>query len=122
MRRILPSAVALLLMIPLAAWSAFHIELVASSPGADEVLGSAPAEIKLEFSVPTDTARSTFSVRGPAGRVELGPVTPGNSLKVLQARVTGTMPAGSYTVSWVAAPVGDHTVRGRYSFRVGSGR
>jgi copper resistance protein C len=99
-------------------WTVPHIELDASFPSEDEVLDAAPAEMWLEFSVAPDMERSSFSVRGPDGRVALGDATIGEIDHMIKATVKGDMPAGKYQVSWVAAPMEDHTVRGRYSFEV----
>lgn len=96
----------------------FHLELNDSFPEADAVLDEAPTEIWLEFSVAPDRERSSFSVRGPGGNVELGEVAAGDEPEVLEATVIGAMPPGVYTVSWVGAPEGDHTVRGRFAFTI----
>ena len=68
--------------------------------------------------------RTSFSVRGPGGDVSLGDVTQGegDEAKVLRAEVTGPMPPGSYTVSWVGAPPDDHPVRGRFGFSIEEAR
>ena len=106
----------------LGAWTLFHIELVGSLPRADQVLPAAPQEVWLKFSTMPDTARSTFSIRGPAGGVDLGEVLMDAEADstVLKAVVEGEMPPGAHTVSWVAAPMEDHAVRGRFSFTIGS--
>jgi len=102
----------------------YHIELRDSLPKADQILNEAPQEIWLEFTVPPDTSRSTFSVRGPAGGVQLDTVrwNADDDPKVLRARVEGEMPPGDYIISWVAAPVDDHGGRGRIRFTIGEGR
>jgi len=51
--------------------------------------------------------------------VELGEIEVGDKEEVVRASVVGEMPAGTYTVSWIAAPTDDHTVRGRFDFTVG---
>lgn len=98
-----------------------HIELRDSFPQANTVLEGAPGEIWLEFSVVPDTARSTFSVRGPNGGVETEAVQwdEEEAPTFLKAQVTGEMPAGDYLISWVAAPLNDHGGRGRISFSIG---
>jgi methionine-rich copper-binding protein CopC len=108
----------------LGAWTLFHIELEDSFPKADQALDTAPTEIWLKFTTEPDTAESTFSVRGPEGAVALGAimVDPEKDSSVLHAAVEGAVPAGSYTVSWVAAPLGDHAVRGRFNFTVSGNR
>jgi len=106
----------------LAGWTAFHLELAASFPEADQSLAEAPAEIWLEFSVMPDMERSSFSVRGPDGKVDLGEISVGDTPEVVRADVVGAMPPGSYTLSWVGAPMEDHAVRGRFTFSVGESR
>jgi methionine-rich copper-binding protein CopC len=107
----------------LGAWTLFHIELRASSPAADQVLEGAPQEIWLEFSTTPDTARSTFSVRGPDGAVQLDTIrwNAEDEPAILRAKVMGEMPPGDYLISWVAAPVDDHGGRGRISFSIAGG-
>ena len=119
-RRLLAGAFAVTASAVLVAWTAFHLELTDSHPKAGQTMVEAPAEIWLRFSVVPDTARSSFSVRGPEGNVALGDIAPGASPEVLRAPVAGPMPAGTYTVSWVGAPMDDHAVRGRFTFTIGA--
>lgn len=104
--------------VVLMGWTLFHIDLNASFPEADQVVTDSPTEMWLEFSVPTDLERSSFSVRGPDGRVDLGDISAGDSPEILRAAVNGPLVDGTYTVSWVAAPIEDHAVRGRFTFTV----
>ena len=115
-RRLIPCLFALSLL--LLAWTPLHLELWDSFPDEDEVLDEAPNEVWLEFSVAPDMTRSSFSVRGEEGAVELGEIEVGDKEEVLRAPVLGEMPAGTYTVSWIAAPADDHTVRGRFDFTI----
>ena len=115
-RRTIPALLVLSLM--LVGWSTFHLEIVASVPDEDEVLQEAPEVVWLEFTAAADLARSSFSIRGPDGTVELGDIEAGDTDEVIRAAVLGEMPAGAYTVSWVGAPVDDHTVRGRFDFTI----
>jgi len=109
-------------VVLLAGWTAFHLELAASYPEADQSLAEAPTEIWLQFSVTPDMERSSFSVRGPDGKVDLGEISVGESSDIVRADVTGSMAPGSYTLSWVGAPLEDHAVRGRFTFSVGATR
>jgi methionine-rich copper-binding protein CopC len=123
MRATFKAASALLLAVAiLSGWTVRHLDLKASFPEADAALAQAPAEIWLEFSVAPDMARTSFSVRGPAGNVELGPVTAGAKPEIIKAAVKGATPPGSYTVSWAGAPPNDHVVRGRFTFTVAARR
>lgn len=122
LRRALAGGFALIVALGLIGWKAFHLELTDSFPKADEVLKTSPAEVWLEFSVVPDLARTSFSVRGPAGKVDLAPIAAGSSPKTLKAKVNAPLGNGEYTVSWVGAPLDDHTVRGRFSFTVATGR
>ena len=109
-------------VVLLAGWTAFHLELAASYPEAEQSMVEAPSEIWLQFSVTPDMERSSFSVRGPEGKVDLGEISAGETPDILRADVTGSMPPGSYTLSWVGAPLEDHAVRGRFTFSVGESR
>ena len=123
----MPDRRAILSLLPLpfllGAWTLFHIELRTSFPAADQVLEDAPQEIRLEFSTTPDTARSTFSLRGPEGAIQLDTIRwdAAEEPTVLRARVVGEMPPGDYLISWVAAPVDDHGGRGRISFSIAGG-
>lgn len=112
-------AVAGLPLLLLAA-TPFHLDLLDSFPDEEEVLTEAPETVWLEFSGPPDMSRSSFSVRGPDGAVSLGEIQVGEQPEVIQANVQGAMPPGTYTVAWVAAPMDDHAVRGRFEFSVES--
>jgi methionine-rich copper-binding protein CopC len=120
MHRKLLQGLALTASLVFLGWTAFHLELSASFPEADAVLLESPSEVWLQFSVVPDTARTSFSVTGPDGSVALGEIRQGegDAEKVLRAEVSAPMPPGSYMVSWVGAPMDDHTVRGRFSFSI----
>ena len=120
--RIRSAALIALAVASSVAWTRFHLEIVASFPDEDEVVAEAPETIWIEFTAAPDLEQTSFAVRGPEGLVQLGDMAVGEKPEVVQARVTGPMPAGTYTVSWVGAPADDHPVRGRYDFSVGAGR
>lgn len=108
--------------LPLLGASAMHLELTASFPEADAEVDTAPSEIWLEFSAKPDLEQSGFLLRGPDGFVELGEIQVGENEETIEAAVEGAMPDGEYRVSWTAAPVDDHSVRGRYSFTIRQAR
>jgi methionine-rich copper-binding protein CopC len=110
-RRLIPALFAVTLI--LGAWTTFHLDLVDSLPKEDQVLEEAPEVVWLEFSAAPDMSRSSFSIRGPEGGVELGEMEAGDEEEVIRARVVGEMPAGR-------APIDDHTVRGRFDFTIES--
>lgn len=118
MKRRLRIAVTTAFALSLLGATTVHLELTASFPKADAELEAAPDEIWLEFSAEPDLEQSGFLLNGPGGYVELGEIQVGENGKTLEAAVEGAMPEGDYRVSWTAAPVDDHAVRGRYSFRV----
>lgn len=51
--------------------ASFHMELIESLPGENVTLASAPEEVWLKFNEPPDVSRTSFSIRGPEGSVEL---------------------------------------------------
>ena len=115
-RRTIPAL--LILSLALIGWTTFHLELVASLPDEDEVMQEPPEVVWLEFTAAPDLTRSSFSIRGPDGVVELGDIQAGDKPEVMSAAVVGQMQAGSYTISWVGAPADDHSVRGRFDFTI----
>jgi methionine-rich copper-binding protein CopC len=120
--RIIAAFFAIAASLLLVGWTAFHLELWDSFPDDGEALTEAPTEIWLEFSVVPDMEQTSFSVRGPDGNVTLSDMSAGESPEIVRADVEGTMPPGEYTLSWVGAPMDDHTVRGRFGFSVGAPR
>ena len=120
--RTLAAVVALALPFLAAGTSVFHLELVDSHPQAEEVLDASPSEIWLQFSAEPDMEQTSFSVRGPDGGVELGDIVVGDTPETIKAPVAGSLAPGTYTLSWVGAPMDDHPVRGRYTFEVAAAR
>ncbi|MDP2955815.1 MAG: copper resistance protein CopC [Longimicrobiales bacterium] len=110
---------AVALFLAAVAWTVPHLDLVDSHPKPDQALAAPPTEVWLKFSTAPDLVRSTFSLQGPAGAVELGAVAAGSAPEILRAEVKGPVVPGSYTVSWVGVPPGEHAVRGRFTFTVG---
>ncbi len=95
-----------------------HIELVESFPTADTVLTSSPGELVLTFNADLDMARSAVTLRGPGGGVKLSEVRQTDDPRVFRVEIDADLEAGSYLVSWTAAPVDDHGGRGRFRFEV----
>lgn len=120
--RTLVAAIALALPFLAAGTGAFHLELVDSHPEAEQVLEASPSEIWLQFSVEPDMSQTSFSVRGPDGNVELGDIVAGDAPEIIEAPVAASLAPGTYTLSWVGAPMDDHPVRGRYTFEVAAQR
>ena len=98
-----------------------HIELVKSVPTASEVLTAPPGELMLTFSTDLDYERTAVTLRGPAGSIELSDPRRTDDQKLLAVDIEGELSEGSYTVSWTAAPLDDHSGRGRYDFTVTGG-
>jgi len=116
----LKSTLVLLLVSAAAATAPLHLTLVDSSPRADAVLSTPPREIVLKFNEPLDTVRRAIALRGPAGAVGLGPVRAGGEGKSMSAAIQDSLPAGAYTISWLAAGAapGHAPIRGRQQFTV----
>ncbi|MFN2315407.1 MAG: copper resistance protein CopC [Gemmatimonadales bacterium] len=95
-----------------------HLTLVDSSPKKDAVLTTATTEIVLTFNEGLDPARRAISLRGPSGAVTMGPVRSVPDTLAFAASITGPMPAGVYTVSWLAGAPAHASIRGRYTFTV----
>jgi methionine-rich copper-binding protein CopC len=99
--------------------AAMHLRLTKSEPAKDSVVAKAPAEIKLWYSQKPQLRLSRVTLTGPSGEVATGAIVQDSVM--LRAPITGAMPAGAYTVSWVTASSDGHPIRGTIPFRVGSG-
>jgi methionine-rich copper-binding protein CopC len=116
-RRAVPVAFAAMLGFPVVA--PFHTELKSSSPAKDEVLRTAPREIRLTFTARPEVALSDIKVSTAAGAaVAMGKAVRGRDSLSVVAPVQGAMPDGAYTVSWRTAGKDGHAIRGRFGFSV----
>ncbi len=106
-------------LLTAAALPAKHIELVSSFPAADTVLTNAPSELLLTFSADLDFERSAAAMRSPHGTpVKLGDPQTTDDPRQMKLAVAEDLEAGTYMVSWTAAPKDDHGGRGRFRFEV----
>lgn len=105
-------------------WRALgHAQLVASSPGAGEVLDEPPSRLVLVFSEPLEGGFTAADVTDAAGRRiagDAGAVDPSDPHQLLVD--LPPLADGVYTVSWRSLSSADgHTASGFFSFAVGSG-
>lgn len=119
---ILALAVAWLALPAVAGWRvSAHAQLVASSPGAGEVVAEAPSQLVLVFSEELEEGFSSFDLTDATGATiatRQGTVDPGNPFQLV-----GDLPPltdGVYQVSWRSLSAADgHTASGFFSFGVG---
>ena len=125
--RLAAAAAAFALLVgPAAPWSTggvvrAHAQLVASSPGAGEVVPESPGELRLVFSEPLEVQVTSLDVRGADGSVVLeraGSTDPADAYVLVAA--LPDLPDGTYSVTWRTLSAADgHTVEGFFSFGVG---
>jgi copper transport protein len=100
-----------------------HAELQLASPAPGTGLAQAPAAVVIKFSEPLNLSLSRIEVLAATGAdVGSGPTeaVPGDA-EAMQ-RPLGLLPIGQYTVRWTSVSALDgHTLRGSYSFAVGTG-
>ena len=94
-----------------------HAKLQKSEPAAGAALTQAPKQIQLWFNEKLDVAVSKIDVRGPSGKVELGPARAMGD-KSLLAAIGSKLADGAYTVSWQAAGDDGHMAKGDFTFTV----
>jgi methionine-rich copper-binding protein CopC len=119
---ILSLAVAWLALPAVAGWRASaHAQLVASSPGAGEVVAEAPSQLVLVFSEELEEGFSSFDLTDADGATiatRQGTVDPEDSFQLV-----GDLPPladGVYQVRWRSLSAADgHTASGFFSFGVG---
>jgi copper resistance protein C len=111
---VIPSAFALLL-----AWSApaaAHAALDYATPRVGSTVAASPGQVTLHFTQKLEAKFSKAEVRNSAGaRVDTGSSISGSNINV----AVGTLPAGTYQVTWRVLSVDTHTTQGSFSFRVG---
>ncbi len=100
-----------------------HGRLKSSSPSAGAHLGTAPRELRLEFSEVPDLAFSRVKLLAPGGReVTLGSLAyTEESRRTLVAAIPIQLQAGTYVVQWQLAGDDGHPIRGSFEFVVAPG-
>jgi copper transport protein len=98
-----------------------HAQLVASSPGAGEVVAEAPAELRLAFSEPLEAQVTSLDLRTAEGEPILdraGEIAPEDPFTLVAE--LPDLADGAYAVTWRTLSAADgHTVEGTFSFGVG---
>lgn len=98
-----------------------HAQLVASSPGAGEVVPEAPGELRLVFSEPLEPELTSLDLRDATGEMILeraGAPDPEDAF-ALVVRLP-LLADGTYSVTWRTLSAADgHTVQGFFAFGVG---
>lgn len=96
-----------------------HAALVRTSPAADAVLASAPAEVVLTFSEPVRAVAGKVRVIGPDGeRADAGEPTAAGEVLTIPLGPGGAR--GTYVVSFRVISADSHPVAGGYSYAVGA--
>lgn len=115
------AAASLLLGAPAAAQA--HAELLLASPAPGTGLAQAPAAVVIKFSEPLNLSLSRIEVLDASGAdVGSGPTETVVGDAQAMRRPLGLLPTGQYTVRWTSVSALDgHTLRGSYSFAVGTG-
>lgn len=109
-------------IVPAATASAsalLHLRLVKSEPAAGDTV-AAPATLRLWFSEPATVSVTSLRLTGTDGKaVTLAKPTFGGDAKLpVEAKVTGAVAPGRYTVSFKTASRDMHPISGDFSFTV----
>ena len=102
---------------------AAHAEVLLASPSPGTGLAQAPAAVVIKFSEPLNLALSRIEILDSSGAdVGQGATVAVAGDPQAMRRPLGLLPTGPYTVRWTSASTLDgHTLRGTYSFAVGTG-
>lgn len=119
------SVLALLLLALLAvpAKASAHATLIDTTPDNWQVVGTAPAEVSMRFNESVDSGLAEVRVIGPDGGEVDGvsqPRHPGNRQDVVAVTLPGSVPDGTYTVSYRVVSADSHPVEGAFAFSVGT--
>jgi methionine-rich copper-binding protein CopC len=113
-------SVASVLSVAVASQAFAHAHLQSATPAMDSTVKASPAELDLKFSEGLNIKFSGIAVTGPDGKdVKTGDakLSAGDDT-MLVVPVSGTLPAGVYTVKWHALSTDGHKTNGNYSFTV----
>lgn len=81
-----------------------HLKVEKSFPAVDSTIATAPDRLQVWFSQAPTVPVSSLTLEGPDGRVAVGKAAAGQHDgkpdRSLVAPITGTLPAGKYTVTW----------------------
>ena len=121
--RLLASLVVATLALGAPAAALAHAELLLASPEPGTGLAQAPAAVVIKFSEPLNVALSRIDVVDASGTdVGQGPTLVVAGDPRAMRRPLGLLPTGQYKVAWTSVSALDgHTLRGTYSFAVGTG-
>lgn len=112
------SLVALTAAVLLAAGT-WHLSLVNSFPGKDEVVNAPLSKVALTFSAPVNIKLSAVSILGQdSSEVAKLAVTVGAKPTMVDGKLARPLPAGRYLVRWRTAGADGHAIRGTHAFTV----
>jgi copper transport protein len=106
-----------------AAPAAAHATLIATTPGADELIDAVPERVELRFDEPVEALDDAVRVFGPDGRrVDRARVETADGGATVRAGIDpGSGDAeGTYTVAWRVTSEDSHTLSGSFVFHVGT--
>ena len=93
-----------------------HAFLDHAIPAVGSTVATSPGQITLYFTQQLEPKFSGAEVRNASGaRVDHGKSISGNVMRLS----VGSLPPGSYGVTWHVLSVDTHTTQGSFSFRVG---
>ena len=103
------------LFVPAAAL--MHTRLTKSSPGADETVAAAPAQIRLWFSEPVEVAFSSITLEKADSTVIAKLVVAAtDDPKSIAAPNQGTLAPATYIVVWKTTAKDGHPAKGQFRF------
>ncbi len=121
--RFFAALAAALLLFGAPAEALAHAEVLLASPAPGTGLAQAPAAVVIKFSEPLNVSLSRIEVLDDSGAdIGSGPSQAVAGDAEAMRRPLGLLPTGQYTVRWTSVSAVDgHTLRGSYSFAVGTG-
>lgn len=97
-----------------------HLKVEKTFPATDSTVTTAPERLQVWFSQAPTLPVSSLTLEGPNGRVTLGKVAAGSSDgkpdRSLVAPITGSLAAGTYSVTWKTAGADGHILTDTFSF------
>lgn len=102
-----------------------HLKVEKTFPATDSTVTTAPERVQVWFSQAPTLPVSSLTLEGSGGRVTLGKVTAGlddgKPDRSLVAPISGSLAAGTYTVTWKTAGADGHIQTGTFAFTFSPG-
>ncbi|MEP6666602.1 MAG: copper resistance CopC family protein [Nocardioidaceae bacterium] len=101
--------------------AAAHATLVGTNPEQGSILTNQPRSVRLTFDEPVEVTAGAVNIVGPDGNALPGlrPAIDPTNADIMVVNLPGSLPDGTYDVSWQILSIDGHPIRGEFEFAIG---